>query len=272
MRASNNVILIIPSLKPYYIIASNKMMRLFKMMPLKLVLLPLPREAESSLLKYIAYKITYEKLINAIISLHQSYSVLFKSFINMRPLLEALRRISHKVELRIACYSNLSFAHTELMSLVDLISLIAKTRISGRLRFDELLRTLSNYVDTYRKMVRVFVEKLSKELSVSESPWLMVSDFKGRHLSLELKKYGIRKIKLIYVTPYVFTPLERLVREYLYGLLSKKLAKELIQAHINFLWNYVLVSDDVNEAYLAWLKENFYEKYLELMCKLHMQK
>jgi len=263
--------MIVPNLKPYWIIASRKLLNLFNTLSPEYVLVPFPKEGEKLLLSYITNEITYEELLNSMISIDPLYTILSKQYVNMWPLVNVIKRVYQKMAFKVLCYNSLSSIRTELMSFMDLISLVMITRISNRLKFDKLLRILSHHIDNYKNKLKGLVKEFMKKFFIFEGSWLMISDFSGRHLALELKGLGIKRVRLIYITPYIFTPLERLIREYAHGSLSEELARELIRAHADFLWNYVLLSNDINEAYLKWLREKHNREYLALVSRLYSQ-
>mgnify|MGYP000285867033 CR=1 FL=1 len=269
MRGVKGVILVTPNLRPYHTIASKEIIKLFNAFSFEYVLVPLPEEVESLLLSYLIGEKTYEELVNSIMSTYPWCSVLSRQYINMRPVLEVLKRMSSTVKFKVRCYSDVSSTHAELMSLAELISLIIRARTTGRFNFDKLIGILSKYLNASNKALRKLTGKVKEVLFSFKGCWLMISDFKGRYLASSLREYGIEDVKLLYITPYVFTPLERLVRKYLYSSLSADVAIDLVRAHVDFLWNYVLLSEDINDAYLTWLKEKYYQDYLTLMSKLY---
>jgi hypothetical protein len=97
---------------------------------------------------------------------------------------------------------------------------------------------------------------------------ICISDFNGCFLEEKLSEKF--EVELIYsIIPYFFTPLAILKRKLI---LKEKLndyeIEKLIFQQIDYIKNYVLLSDNIDEAYYKWVSEKLLE-YINCKCFLN---
>ena len=81
---------------------------------------------------------------------------------------------------------------------------------------------------------------------------IALTGLEGIEVSRTLKKMGLSVKMHIVGLPYLYTPIEVMYKRYSQGSIKPSELKKLIEEHINYIKNYVLRHDNLDEAHQAW--------------------
>ncbi|RLE80508.1 MAG: hypothetical protein DRJ51_05695 [Thermoprotei archaeon] len=243
-----NILYIAPKLKVYYEILARELRELFVRGIYRQTYLPLPRGLEAELVRYVLKK-DFKGFILSILDLLELPEVYYKSFHYLKPLFKALENLASRMEeLEVYCYLDPSSERMRLLTSSEVVALIARTMFLEEVPLKEWKKLLESHK-------RVITEnELRYIVRNIETPFIIITGFEGRLLKKLLLEHGF-KTSLKYVAPYIFTPLEQLIRIASSRSLSNQEIKELVLGHCRYIKEYILPCKDVDEAYLKWISE-----------------
>jgi len=179
----------------------------------------------------------------------------------VRPILTVMRGIKRKrPNLKVWCYRQPYFAHLSAQIAEEIARMILRLSLTGKINVREWRNLLANLVEASE-------EALQDEASYIVSRFdhkafsICISDFHGRDLMERLKRSGL-DVDLDYIfLPYYFTPLEILIHEFgrkhFEGSeLTDSRISDLVKCHTEFVREYVVTSEDNDEAYFRWIHDN----------------
>ena len=251
-----------PWLRVYCSLAAREIVKLANALRASMVLLPLPAECGGVLEEYLRGSLRLSDLVAALRTMGPASS----AYASMEPVLASLRGIA-KLGASIKCYGSLSAESRKLGALASLLSLVAALRAHGRVRAERVMHALSEYARAIDGEGRRELERVLRMVASAERPWIVVAGLGSRSMLGALRRLG--PVRVVYAAPYVFTPLERLIRLHATRGVSPDEALELLREHADFLWGYVLISRDASEGYLRWLRDGYPDVYSRLISKLY---
>ena len=262
------LILITPNLRTYFLKASRIVSNAIFLV--NTLFLPLPKEYEELISRYISNELNYNELMKVIIENDIYSSIYYKTYENIKPLLSILKRIKRKakIKINIICYKRLRELMKESDILIKLLSLIAKIAIFNKIKYEEWLNVLREYKELQSEINKGTLREIDISKLLSSS-WIMICGFEGSYLKEKMREYGIIP-RIRYITPYIFTPLEQLIRVYMLGKINKSILRKLAIEISKYIHEYVLMSKDNDEAYFKWIRDNYADVYGEILKRLNI--
>jgi len=169
------------------------------------------------------------------------------------PILQRLRSIGDRV--LTYCYKDTSAFIEGARTSQQLALLTIRDKLRGRIDAARWMEELEKEADVASAGRQKEFQLLSSEASQYEKN-VCIAGLEARILRDELKDSFDTWIKYI-DQPYCFTPLEVLRREMVFGKMSRERATKLIEEHIKFVHEYVLLNE-LDDAYLMWAKKHMY--------------
>ncbi|MBS7657794.1 MAG: hypothetical protein QXR82_03110 [Candidatus Bathyarchaeia archaeon] len=219
-----------------------------------LILLPFPKSLTTLLkdlingapYKLFLKKIEEEKIFHSVNVFDYFYGEILKAC-------KELKRINPKIEF--TCYKEDENMLFQLQSAVKFSILTFKVASTGKIDLNEWIIALT-------ENLRKVNEYLNRELNFIEqqikhySNILCLAGFEGKYYFQHLQRKFPVEIRY-FALPYHFTPLEILSANLT---IQKKLDFEkliqLIKSHIDYIRNYVLKCNNLDEAYEKWVNDN----------------
>ncbi len=157
-----------------------------------------------------------------------------------------------RLEAELLFYRSLENLYEDFRASVEAVSLLAITLTTGRVPVERWLRLLS-----LAKSVSgdyAFVANRARGLTLLVCSW-------GSNAHRYLKQLGL-EVSVLRVAPYVPLPLEALLAM---EKPSPEDVERLVREHAKFVSEYLVVSRDLDEAYLKWLERERPRDYARLM-------
>ncbi|MEM4576322.1 MAG: hypothetical protein QW701_02525 [Candidatus Nezhaarchaeales archaeon] len=212
---------------------------------IKYVLADLPQGFEAILKRYEEAR---EALSAAV-----RYGLLFYSESIMRacePMISCLSKLI-KRGVKVVCYLNLADLERERELAVEVSRLVLRASVKKLDDYEirEWLRILSEYSTECKKTA----DSLLEILSVTDASRMAVlTGLEGFQLVEILKKRGLEVKVRAAGLPYVRSPLEVMVLKYERGELSVDELKCLVNDYVDYIKNYVVRYETLEEAHIAW--------------------
>ncbi|RLE74507.1 MAG: hypothetical protein DRJ56_07395 [Thermoprotei archaeon] len=262
MHRLAGALVLTPWLRVYCSLAARELVKLANALRASTILLPLPAEREGALEEYLRGSLRLSDLVAAL----RAASPASSAYASMEPILASLRGVA-RLGASIRCYGSLSAESRRVGALVSLLSLVAALRAHGRVGAERVMHTLSEYARAIGGEGRRETERVLRIVASVRGPWIVVAGLGGRSMLGALRRLG--PVRVVYAAPYVFTPLERLIRLHATRGVGLDEALELLREHADFLWGYVRTSRDASEGYRRWLRDKYPDVYSRLISKLY---
>lgn len=248
--------------------SSKKAAALLKNVNYDALFLNIPREL-GWLVDELASGASYEQFIEEV----KRLSVLRESIVSweykFKPILLAIRGSKlRKPGLRIICYRESAFENLSTGIAEEMATLILRVNITGKVDVNAWRSMIS-------KVISDFSTSANNECNYILETWM--EDYRGRkticfldypakRLVKRARDFGIRATLHYIFTPYIFTPLQVLLREFIIASergfdISDARIEKLVRMHAEFVRNYILTSDCYDEAYFRWIKDGHYKRY-----------
>lgn len=203
------------------------------------------RLAEGSPLHYLIYELKKSEL---------APEPLKPWISSTEPLLRVLPRLRTTNEaLRLYCYGDLLYRKYSFEVAVTISTLILRTSMTGKIDTEE-------WKQVFKKDLEFRKEALSREtdfvaLKAScHDITICVSNLHGQYMVSQLRQEGYN-VQLKCLDPsYTPTPIECLQGTLNAGEISDKRLKKIILSQVKYVKEFVLTSDNIDEAYQKWLK------------------
>lgn len=242
-------------------VAYERAATLLKNIDFNILYLHAPREL-NWLINEIALGAPYKQFIEAVKKANilresvSSWEYRFKSIIL------ALRGLRlRRPNLKIICYRSSFSENLSTRNAEEIAKLILRVNVTGRVDVEEWRNIIFNIIDNVSStandesnyIIKTFIESGHRKKAIC------LSDYPARRLIKRLREMGIKAFLRYIFTPYYFTPLEILIREFIIagekGLtVSDERIEGLVKMHAEFIRDYVLMSDNYDEAYFKWLR------------------
>jgi len=220
------------------------------------ILIPIPRTLQTFIEEYVLgapYELFVEKLRRSkLISEPLSPWTLV-----IEPLLRALREMKHKHQrLNVFCYGDQAYEEKSAQTAAEISMLTFNFASTGKTDLNAWRKLLESEL---LMEAEAFERETSFTLDVIDDypDTICVSGVKGGSIFKRLRSAG-HDAQLEYIDlPYYFTPLQILRNEI--GLeakgkvLTEDRMEELIREHIAYVREYILKSNDLDEAHLRWI-------------------
>jgi len=120
---------------------------------------------------------------------------------------------------------------------------------------EELTRASRNLADAMRKQTERILDAIKEG-----GRWLSISGVHARGVENVIRSEGHRCRALLLGKPYLGTPLEALSAELAEGKPDDQRVQYLVERHLEFVRDYVMVSRNLDDAYDKWLKDRRWAK------------
>ncbi|MEM1515758.1 MAG: hypothetical protein QXH24_06930 [Candidatus Bathyarchaeia archaeon] len=251
---------------------SEKVATLLRSINFDVLYLNVPRELDW-LVNELSLGAPYEQFIEEVECLNVLRGSIKTWEYRFKPILLAIRGLKfRKPSSKIICYENSALENLSIKFAEEIATLILRVNITGRVDVDEWHRILSEIIINVSKSI-------DDESNYILETWMegnrgrktiCISDYPAKGILRKIRELGAKTILRYIFTPYYFTPLEVLIREFIIaserGLnISNKRIENLVKIHAGFIRDYVLISNDYDEAYFRWLRNGHYKKYYQEM-------
>ncbi|MEM2162942.1 MAG: hypothetical protein QXR84_05090 [Candidatus Bathyarchaeia archaeon] len=234
---------------------------LLKSIDFNILYLHVPREL-NWLINEIALGAPYEQFIEAV----KKTNILRESIgsweYRFKSILLAIRGLRlRRPNLKIICYRSSLSENLSTRNAEEIAKLILRVNITGKVDIEvwrNIVLSIINNVsssadDESNYILKTFIESGCRQKAIC------LSDYPARRLVKRLREMGIKAFLRFIFTPYYFTPLEILIRESIAAMekgltISDERIESLVKTHAEFIRDYILTSDNYDEAYFKWLR------------------
>lgn len=173
----------------------------------------------------------------------------------VQPLLEAIRGISSR-DVRVRCYLEDKYFGEALKFPVTISLLTLNVSLTGKIDAKKWIDALRSYTNAQMGFIEHASRNLLENLS-KRGRNLAIFGLEGRHIWSKIK--GFVDADLIYIgLPYYYTPIEVLMHKLQYkDSVSEEEIKYWVNCHLDYIRNYVLVTENVDEAYEKWVRDKY---------------
>lgn len=250
--------------------ASEKAASLLKSIDYDVLYLNVPREL-SWLVNELALGAPYENFIDEV----ERLNILRESIVSweyrFKPIFLAIRGLkSRRPGSEIMCYRSSVLENQSIRVAEEVAAMILRVNIAGKVDVEEWRCILSEITSRISRFV-------NDESNYVLETWMRIHrkrraicilDYPARGIVNRARQLGIRAVLRYVYTPYYFTPLELLIREFTIASerklnISDERIRKLVKMHADFIRNYVLTSTDYDEAYFKWLMDGHYKQYYQ---------
>mgnify|MGYP000313990961 CR=1 FL=1 len=244
-------------------IASERAAAFLRSFDFDVLYLNIPREL-GILIEDLALGAPYEEFINRVSESGILRELLVSWEYRIKPILLAVRGLKiRKPHLEIICYRNRKLESLSVEKSEEIAALTLRVSITGRIDVEEWKSVV------YRMLCETAMLTNEEDSYIYEN-WIrhsgkraiLLMDYLPKRLLNEFKKNGVKTILRYAFTPYYFTPLEVLIRETAMALEEKgkssidnERIEVLVRMHVEFIRDYILVSENYDEAYFKWLRD-----------------
>lgn len=224
-------ILIVPNLRNSY----EKTAMMIKNSFYDMIFLNLPRNLQSLISKYYYGKINFNEFIEKLkILLPEPKNTWIYLF-------EPILKIINEISTEIYCY--LENFEEILENSIEITILTLKANITGKIKLEEWLKIIKPL--SLNSSIEFIAYK-------AKGKCLCISNLFGWKIAHKIKKYGHEVYLKCVESFYRLKPLETLTLLLEKSKINPEIAEYLIKEHIKFINEYVLKSNNLDEAYLLW--------------------
>ena len=166
-----------------------------------------------------------------------------------RPLLDSLRYLG---EANVVCTGSVQL-ESAIMDDRMSVALLEYRTMAGRVAVSRWRETLTRASHNLQEAVAAQAERVLCGLK-ERGRWLCVAGVYARSLEQMLCSEGHSCRSILLGRPYLGTPLEALSAELVEGSPADERVRYLVELHLAFVRDYVMVSPDLDEAYDRWLE------------------
>ena len=240
--------------------ASERVATLLESSEFDVLYLNLQRDLER-ILEELVEGVPYQSFIDRLLELKLITEPIRSWEYAVKPIVAVVRDLKRtRPYLRVWCYRQPIFAHLSARMAEEIARMILRSSLTGKIDVKEWRNLLTDFVEASEDALWDEANYIVSRFDHAVSS-LCISDFHGRDLVEGLKRSGIN-VNLEYIfLPYFFTPLEILAHEF--GRrhsegseLSDNRISDLVKCHKEFVREYVLTSEDNDEAYFRWIRDN----------------
>lgn len=218
------------------------------------ILLNLYEELEEEVRLLVNGKIGFEEFMNNISRNKIIPQPVESWFYPIEPIIRALQRVKKAKNLEIHCYRDLNCGRKLHEISTEILILTAKSKIFKKINFKDWKRILELRIMLKRKMLEIEANKVHSRIKGLS---LCIAGLYGRKLGEILSKMG-RKVEIEEVMEeYYLTPLEELEVKLERGFIDDDEIERYVKEHLKYIENYVLNSENIDEAYFKWLYDNY---------------
>ncbi|MEM1586621.1 MAG: hypothetical protein QXX99_04630 [Candidatus Bathyarchaeia archaeon] len=230
--------------------------------------LPIPHELDW-LINDLAFGAPYEQFMEEVKRLSILREPISSWEYRFKPILLTVRGLKlRKPNLKIVCYRDSFFDNLSTKDAEKIAALTLRVNVTGKVDAEEwrdiILRIIGNLSSSAINEGDYILKTWIKD---GEWKTVCLSDHAAKGLVKSMRKYGIKAALRYIFTPYHFTPLEVLIREFIVAdergsNIGDERVKMLVKMHVEFIRDYILTSSNYDEAYFRWLRNGNYKKYL----------
>lgn len=261
MEKSKIKIIIVPNLRKAYSNAS----KILENSIFECLFLNFPKIVEKLLLLLLNESIEYEEFILKIKDLNIPH-ISSKSWLHLyEPLIKTIYSLKQR-NFKIFCYINDEDYFKSINYSIDSIALLLRTSLMNKIDKEEWFKQLFKEINFDYELNEKVLNIIENE-AIKYNSSICISDFNGCFLEEKLSEKF--EVELIYsIMPYIFTPLAILKRKIiLKEEINNEEFEKLIFQQIDYIKNYVLLSDTLDEAYFKWVSKKILE-YIDCKCFL----
>ncbi len=261
MKKPKIKIIIVPNLRKAYIKAS----RILENNIYDCLFINFPKMIEKLFSLLLNDHIKYDEFILRIENFNLPY-ISSKSWLYIyEPLIEKIYSLKWR-KFKIFCYISNEDYFKSIDYSINSIALLLRTTLMNKIDKEKWLKQLFEEIKFDNELNEKTLKIIENE-AIKFNKSICISDFNGCFLEEKLSEKF--EVELIYsILPYFFTPLAILKRNLI---LKEKLndyeIEKLIFQQIDYIKNYVLLSDSIDEAYYKWVSKKLLE-YINCKCFL----
>ncbi|MEM2464178.1 MAG: hypothetical protein QXL85_00995 [Candidatus Bathyarchaeia archaeon] len=234
---------------------------LLKSVDFDILYLHAPREL-NWLVDELALGAPYEQFMETVQKISNLRESLNSWEYRFKPILLTIRGLRlRKPSLKIICYRSIFSENLSVKDAEDVAKLILRTNVTGRVDVEEWRNVVSRIINNISSSVNEESDYIFKTwIKIGEGrKTVCLSDYPAREIIKRMRKFGIKAFLRYVFTPYCFMPLEVLIREFIITDkrkldISDERVTTLARMHVEFVREYILTSDNYDEAYFKWLR------------------
>lgn len=248
--------------------ASEKAATILRKIDFDVLYLNVPRELDW-LVNELSLGAPYEQFMEEVERLNILREPIKTWEYRFKPILQVIRGLKfRKPGSKIICYGNSALENLSIKVAEEIATLILRVNVTGRVDVNEWHRILSEIINNVSRSVNDesnYILKTWMEGSRGRKT-ICISNYPAKELLRRIRELCAKAILRYILTPYYFTPLEVLIRESIIaserGLnISNERIEKLVKMHAGFIRDYILTSNDYDEAYFRWLRNGHSKKY-----------
>lgn len=199
-------------------------------------------------------RIAYEKFIENISKSRLALQPIGSWLYSLDPILKAIERIKKiNSNVEVYCYKDLRSEMKLHEISAQIFILTAKSKILGKINLKDWKKTLKQRITLRNRILETEAYKIHEK---AQGESLCTAGSSGFMLGEKLSQMG-HKVELEdFMEEYYPTPLEELETKLSTGEVSDEETKVYIKEYLNYIENYILKSDNLDQAYYQWLYDN----------------
>jgi hypothetical protein len=230
---------------PYLRSSARKAAEIVKNMECDAIFLNFPRNLQSIISDYVSGRISLSGMLSKIEAGRFLPEPLGAWLYLNEPILEALSRISEAT--KVYCYCDVDYYHMSFEVASKIACLTARASVTGKINVEEWMRVIKEHMSETLMFEAEIVGIKARGCCIcltGLSGWKM-----AKHLRSMGHQVRVRCVERL----YIFKPLEILEALIEQSKLFPEEAERLIWRHVNFIRDYVLTSENLDEAYRKWV-------------------
>lgn len=211
------------------------------------VFLNFPRNLQSLVLSYASERLSFRDFINVVKSERLIPEPVNTWLYLNQPILESLPSLQ-KRNAKIFCYRDVDSFHLSMDNASKIANLTLKVNVTGKVDVEEWIKTIKQALD---------MSSLDLEAEFvgckAEGKSVCVAGLFGWKLVKRIEEFGHSVSVKCVEKLYCMKPVETLEILLERGKLTQQNAEQLIREHAKFVRDYVLNTENIDEAYFSWL-------------------
>lgn len=212
------------------------------------VFINFPYNLQSVVFRYASERLTLKDLLNVIRSERLIPEPINTWLYLNEPILESLP-ILLKRNAKIYCYRDVDNFHLSMENASKIASLTLKVNVTGKVDLEEWIKTIGQPLNlSSMDLEAEFIGFKAEGRSVC------ITGLFGWKLAKRIKEFGHKVSVKCVEKLYYMKPVETLEILLERGKLTPQNAEQLIKEHAKFVRDYVLNTENIDEAYFTWVE------------------
>ena len=220
------------------------------------ILIPLPKELKTIFVQYCLDSINIDDIKTILQSLIPHYTTWFRINIYLINLMKYLAKNFPNIEVEF--YESIEVERRSYNNTIDLLGLLLRYSISGRIDYQRLQNILKNSLVFIKKFINNLIQLI--EIEYRKKNLLVILNSFLRYFYF--KNLFTHAVDYLIIYPLIPTPIELLSILYDRNILNQEICSKCFYFLKEYIQNYVVTSSQVYESYLKLLNDEEYIKFI----------